>query len=679
MLHPLLLLLLGACGDRSGDSKDGGNDADCDTPPSWYRDSDGDSFGDPSTSTTACRRPDGFVADGTDCDDAVAAINPDATERCDPTDTDEDCNGLSDLDDPGAELVPYHFDADEDGYGDPEVTEYACDPPAGFLFDGTDCDDNRADINPAATEFCDEADTDEDCDGLADDADDNVNTAGLDPVYPDEDGDGYGAGSAYFLCDPDGLVNLDGDCDDDEEQVNPGQGETCGDGLDNNCDGDDNGCTLEGTFALSDGSAVIRGEADDHLAESAWRGGDLTGDGIPDLVIGSTEMGSYGEARVFAGPFAGEIEPDDAYTVVSGSSSSNRGVGASVIGGHDWNGDGDADLFVGEPQSGTTDGLGAAYVFYGPLGTTERTSSADRTYRGPVSNAGVGSVLGAGDIDGDGTDDVALASAVVSGRTGYHQIFVDEGSLGSGTGALASSAEATITSDNYVTEITTGDMDGDGADEMLVGSEYEDNYTGGAWLIDGYPSGAIDLQGDATASVAGDGLGDRMGSSVALCDVTGDGTGDAVIGARYDSITASIGGAVYVFEGPWSGATVLRDSITTISGVESGDTLGSRVSCLGDVDGDGVEDLAVSAETADVSAGNTGAVYLFLDLPTGSATADAATVTIGGDDVSDQLILTGPLDDLTGDGRPELFVATRYANRFLSDQGALAVFSAGGI
>ena len=82
---------------------------------------------------------------------------------------------------------------------------------------------------------------------------------------------------------------------------------------------------------------------------------------------------------------------------------------------------------------------------------------------------------------------------------------------------------------------------------------------------------------------------------------------------------------------------------------------------------------------ADAPDGNSGAVYLYLGVPPGRADAADATVAIGGDDVSDQLVLTGPLDDLTGDGRPEVFVATRYSDWPAVDAGMLAVFSAGGI
>lgn len=109
MRHLFLLVLpLTACttdpGTDSGDGDSGDSAADtgdtgdtgCATPLPWYADADGDGFGDVNTAVTACEAPAGHVADATDCDDAAAAVHPDATEvYC--NDVDEDCSGAADL------------------------------------------------------------------------------------------------------------------------------------------------------------------------------------------------------------------------------------------------------------------------------------------------------------------------------------------------------------------------------------------------------------------------------------------------------------------------------------------------------------------------------------------------------------------------------------------------------
>ena len=125
----------------------------------WYLDVDGDGYGDPSESHIdgpACDQPeDGFVPDGTDCDDADPAIHPDADELCDGIDN--DCDPSTNLD--GA-------DADADGDG-----HRPCDPAPGSA-ERADCDDSDAAISPSAEEICDDL-IDNNCDALIDKDDAN--------------------------------------------------------------------------------------------------------------------------------------------------------------------------------------------------------------------------------------------------------------------------------------------------------------------------------------------------------------------------------------------------------------------------------------------------------------------------------------------------------------------------
>ncbi len=132
----------------------------------YYRDSDNDTYGDAAISMDTCLTPApaGFVDNSLDCDDANSDIHPGASELCDGADN--DCNGMVD---DGLAVFTYYRDSDNDTYGDAMAKMDTCliSPPAGFVTDNTDCDDNNAAINPGAVEVFDSLDND--CNGLVDD------------------------------------------------------------------------------------------------------------------------------------------------------------------------------------------------------------------------------------------------------------------------------------------------------------------------------------------------------------------------------------------------------------------------------------------------------------------------------------------------------------------------------
>ena len=170
----------------------------------WYLDFDSDGYGNPASSQESCAQPDGWVLDGTDCDDGEAASFPGNPELCDSIDN--DCDGQVDIGAAGADT--WWLDLDGDGYGGSSYSVTACDQPADFEATSSDCNDGDALVFPGGVELCNAVD--DDCDGV---------------VPLDElDGDG------------DGISQCDGDCDDLEVTVYPGAPELC-DGADQDCDG----------------------------------------------------------------------------------------------------------------------------------------------------------------------------------------------------------------------------------------------------------------------------------------------------------------------------------------------------------------------------------------------------------------------------------------------------------
>jgi len=207
-----------------------GRDDDCDGAIdegagalTWYRDADGDGFGDPSGMTrSSCTFPSGYSLLPIDCDDSTRSVNPAAREICNGVD--DDCNGTPDF------VAGPGDGEDDDGDGVPDAT---C-APSGVL---GDCDDGDPSTGVGAPEIDDDG-LDNDCDGTIDEA------GGTASWYVDADGDGYGTGTATRSSTPiEGSVTRDGDCADDDAARSPGAPELCN-GIDDDCDG-----TVDGGLA----------------------------------------------------------------------------------------------------------------------------------------------------------------------------------------------------------------------------------------------------------------------------------------------------------------------------------------------------------------------------------------------------------------------------------------------
>ncbi len=305
-----------------------GLDDDCDdltdpptTPgaPRWFRDGDGDGFGDPSQDQRACDQPAGFVADAGDCNDGAFAINPDAIETCNGVD--DNCDTVTDPPSASGTTV-WYLDSDSDGYGNPLASLSACSAPVGYVGVADDCNDSRADVSPAALEVCDVLDIDEDCDGDAEES----GAQGELAYWLDVDGDGFGDPSTEDVaCDwPAGAVAAGAlpDCDDDDENAFPTAAEVC-DGLDQDCDGDidedavdfdvfyvdgdGDGFGLEPVEACEqpDGTVLVAGDCDDGDADVNPDATEIPDDGIDQDCDGADlRDGPVGDT--------GEVdEPDD--------------------------------------------------------------------------------------------------------------------------------------------------------------------------------------------------------------------------------------------------------------------------------------------------------------------------------------------------------------------------------
>ena len=276
-------------------------DADAEDAPTWYIDYDGDTYGGSSAyDVVSCDQPEGYVSDGTDCDDDEPLVNPKADEICDGIDN--NCDELVD-EDAVDESTLWYIDADGDGWGTDEYTIKQCTQPKGYVIELGDCDDLDVEVNPDAEEVCDEVDNN---------CNDSIDEDVIETFYLDLDGDGYGVeGDSEVIegCEaPAGYTINPGDdfdCDDGDAWIHPGAAELC-DGVQSDCDGT--------TWAGDDGTATFIADADgsatDLTAELTGAAGSpasaiLSDDGVLNICAGDWYVNLELDANVAVVGFNG--------------------------------------------------------------------------------------------------------------------------------------------------------------------------------------------------------------------------------------------------------------------------------------------------------------------------------------------------------------------------------------
>ncbi|MCH8236320.1 MAG: FG-GAP repeat protein, partial [Chloroflexi bacterium] len=355
--------------------------------------------------------------------------------------------------------------------------------------------------------------------------------------------------------------------------------------------------------------------------------GDVNGDGVPDLIVGSpgdevNGVGASGSARVFSG-----LDGSLIYTF-GGDQYADR-LGVSVSGAGDVDGDGFADLIVGSNRSP----LGYARVYSGKNGSIIYTFFGDAAF----DDFGR-SVSGAGDVDGDGFDDMivgARSDDTNATNSGYARVFSgQDGSI------IYTFYGAAVFFDSYGFSVSgAGDVDGDGFDDLIVGAIQNATITGRAEVLSG-ANGSILYT--FSGNVASDGFG---GSVSGAGDVNGDGFADLIVGASRDDNNGSESGSARVFSG--ADGSILY----TFDGDAGFDSLGSSVGGAGDVNGDGFADLIVGAALDDNNGKTSGSARVF------SGADGAVLFTVDGDSVGDALGLSvSGAGDIDGDGFADLIV-----------------------
>ncbi|MEM7447507.1 MAG: MopE-related protein [Myxococcota bacterium] len=264
-------------------------------------DADGDGFcwfGEDLDGSGSC---DGVTENtgALDCDDGDDSVNSGAVELCSNV-IDDDCNGLTTLEDPACEDV---VDRDGDGFcvlGRDLNGDRDCIDGSGEQTSDIDCDDTRITVFPGNRENCTDG-QDNDCNGLIDVADTQCRSD------VDEDSDGFcplgvdlnGDGDCLDAGELDDSVFSDGfDCDDQNAAANPDQTEICDDSIDNDCDGDAN-------FIDSECQGFFDADGDGFCVSGIDRNGD--GDCIDELEgLADGELGDCNDLDPLVAPGRGE-------------------------------------------------------------------------------------------------------------------------------------------------------------------------------------------------------------------------------------------------------------------------------------------------------------------------------------------------------------------------------------
>ena len=404
-----------------------------------------------------------------------------------------------------------------------------------------------------------------------------------------------------------------------------------------------NGVTLAGT------------ESGSLLGFSANGVGDVNGDGFDDVIVTAPYESGTGTGYVVFGSAAGwpatidvtTLDGSTGFRVDTGGAIAGLGVSANAVG--DVNGDGIDDLLVSAvPYASTYSGpptSGSGFVVFGK--TTGWTPSVDlstldgsdgvQIAAGPESAFLGWTVAGAGDINGDGFDDVVLGNPTAFPDAGVSGGYVVFGQASGWSPTLDVSAldgsngfgiDGVDTSLYAITVGQGGDFNGDGFDDLTVSYGYLPAFAGTgpieptdfAYVVFGRAGWTPSL--DVSALQGGDGVlitglsgyfaGPEIGSAG---DVNGDGIEDIIIASPNAEANGYGSGSAFVVFGRPAGWPDTLD-VSTLDGTDGfridgrqGNSVGEFVGAAGDVNGDGIDDFLISGSTA-VGWENTGATYV---------------------------------------------------------------------
>lgn len=466
--------------------------------------------------------------------------------------------------------------------------------------------------------------------------------------------------------------------------------------------------------------------------------GDMNSDGRPDFAVAGRTYCAVVFGRGINFPATVDLDAldgTDGFRVRGFPEQLQTQNAQSIAHAGDLNGDGIDDIVigvaVGDPVGRAR--AGRSFVVFGRAGGSPAeldVSSLDGSNGFTVYGARAREYMGwssgsAGDLNGDGVDDLAIGAPgwpyggagfgtgktyVIYGSTTGFPAVLDMAALDATTGFRINGVEMDDTSGWSVT--SAGDFNSDGVDDLLIGADHAGR-SGHAYLVFGNAAGfpldfpLASLDGTNGFRMSSSATSGQTGHSVALAgDMNSDGIGDLLIGARYAFPDGrAFAGQTYVVYSRPGGypASISLDTLepssgSTIKGIAPADWSGSSVSPAGDLNGDGLADLLIGAPGGDpldryragqsyVVFGRAAGLPASLNLSELAGTNGfAINGTNPGDESGQSVALVG---DVNGDGRDDIIVGTGgpFSNRSyviygreagcladLDGDGALTVF-----
>jgi subtilisin family serine protease len=456
----------------------------------------------------------------------------------------------------------------------------------------------------------------------------------------------------------------------------------------------------------ADASFLGEGTTQYSSNNSGWSvasAGDVNGDGFDDMLIGA--KGNF-ESGVDAGQsylILGKASGWSADTPLSQADASFIGEtqfdysGYSVAAAGDVNGDGYDDILIGAyGNDAAGSSAGKTYLIFGKAaGWAMDTplSQSDASFIGETQSSYSGySVAPAGDVNGDGFDDILIGAYVNNeGGDSSGQTYLIFGkATGWANNMPLSMADASFIGENSndfsgFSVAPAGDVNGDGLDDILIGAygnAAAGISAGKTYLIFGRTTGwGMDTPLSlADASFIGEMQYDYSGYSVSTAgDVNGDGFDDVLIGAYGNDGNGYFSGQSYIIFGKetgWANNMPLSMADASFIGEQYYDYSGSSVSSAGDVNGDGFDDILIGAKYNSLSSVRAGQTYIIYGKSTGLAMdtplseADASFVGEASEDSSGWSVASA--GDVNSDCFDDILIGAPYNGesiQYVNDAG----------